>query len=344
MGNMKARLLMILLLTGMTACRAWSQATVTSMKETIDFIAGDDQRRDLNGQLCALVKVQVIDEITDVEGNVMGDIVSHGVEKWVYLAQGSRNMKIHFKNNLPLRVVFKDYEIPSLKSNRVYELVIQVPNTWNKPEDQTAVREEQQVVHETVAPTTERTDNTQQNTPAPASVRKAKPKSAVAFGIRGGLNLTSTQFEKGYDDVSMTASFHLGVVVDVPLSDTFFFTPGLYFSGKGYKYDDGKNVENGSAQYIDVPILASLHLGDAGKAQFQVGAGPYIALGVGGKIENEKKSTDVKFFDYYDGFDYGLAVSAGVLIGGHFHLGVSGQIGFGNYRNRTIGLGIGYNF
>lgn len=77
----------------------WAQqANVVSFTETIDIIAGDDQRRDLNRQLCALVKVQVVDDIIDVEGNVVGDIVNRGVEKWVYMAKGSRNMKIHLKN------------------------------------------------------------------------------------------------------------------------------------------------------------------------------------------------------------------------------------------------------
>ena len=104
------------------------KATIVSMTETTDFIAGDDQRRDFNKELCALVKIQVVDEITDVEGNVIGDIVNHGVEKWVYMAKGSKNIKIHLKNNLPLRVMFRDYKVDALKSNRVYVLVLDVEN------------------------------------------------------------------------------------------------------------------------------------------------------------------------------------------------------------------------
>ena len=108
----------------------WAQqANVVSFTETIDIIAGDDQRRDLDRQLCALVKVQVVDDITDVEGNVVGDIVNRGVEKWVYMAKGSRNMKIHLKNNLPVLVKFRDYNMASLKSNRVYVLVINAPRS-----------------------------------------------------------------------------------------------------------------------------------------------------------------------------------------------------------------------
>lgn len=101
---------------------------VLSMRSTNDFIPGDDQRKDFNRKPCALVKVQVIDDVTDVEGNVMGDVVNKGVEKWVYMASGSRNMKIHFGNNLPLKVDFKNYDIQGLKGNRIYELSIDVPN------------------------------------------------------------------------------------------------------------------------------------------------------------------------------------------------------------------------
>ena len=112
-----------------SVCGWAQQAKVVSFTETMDIIAGDDQRRDLNRQLCALVKVQVVDEITDVEGNMVGSIINHGVEKWVYMAKDSRNMKIHLKNNLPILVKFRDYKITSLKSNRVYVLVINAPRT-----------------------------------------------------------------------------------------------------------------------------------------------------------------------------------------------------------------------
>ena len=123
------RFMISLLLSSLAISYSVAQkATVVSMTETTDFIAADDQRRDLNRDFCALVKIQVVDEITDVEGNVIGDIVNHGVEKWVYLAKGSKNLKIHLKNNLPVRVMFRDYKINALNSNRVYTLVMNVEN------------------------------------------------------------------------------------------------------------------------------------------------------------------------------------------------------------------------
>lgn len=104
------------------------QVSVVSMTETRGFIPGNDQRRDFNNDLCALVKIQVVDEVTDVEGNVMGDMVNHGVEKWVYMAKGSKNMKIHLKNYLPIEVIFASYKINGLQGNRIYELVLNTQN------------------------------------------------------------------------------------------------------------------------------------------------------------------------------------------------------------------------
>ena len=107
---------------------AQQAATVKSFIQTTDHIPVGDRRNDLNGTPCALVKVQVVDDIERVEGNKIGDIINHGVEKWVYMCKGSRNMRIHFKNHLPIRVTFRDYKINGLESNRVYELVVNTPN------------------------------------------------------------------------------------------------------------------------------------------------------------------------------------------------------------------------
>jgi len=106
------------------------KVSVSSLTESKDFIPGDDQRRDFNGDLCALIKLQVVDEVTDVEGNVMGDILTKGVEKWVYMAKGSKKIKIHLKNYLPVDIDFSQYNIHSLQGNRIYVLVLS-----QKPEE-----------------------------------------------------------------------------------------------------------------------------------------------------------------------------------------------------------------
>lgn len=103
-------------------------ATVKSFTKTTDHISLAERRNDFNNNPCALIKVHVVDNIERVEGNRIGEIINKGVEKWIYMCKDSRNIKIHLKNNLPVKVLFKDYQINGLESNRVYELVIDVPN------------------------------------------------------------------------------------------------------------------------------------------------------------------------------------------------------------------------
>lgn len=170
---------------------------------------------------------------------------------------------------------------------------------------------------------------------------QGKTSQPVSFGIRAGANLAWTQFIDGYDDVSMVTSFHVGLSMDVCLSEFFYLNTALLYSGKGYKYD---KVENASAQYVDLPIMASLRFGDINNVQVQVNAGPYVAMGIGGSIKAEQKNEEKNFFDYYNGFDYGFALGGGVLFAKHFLVNIHGQIGFADYRNRTIGIGLGYNF
>lgn len=122
---------------------AQSAVIVKSFAQTTDHIPGSDRRNDLNGVPCALIKVYVVDDIERIEGNKIGDIVKRGkVEKWVYMCKGSRNIRIHFRNHLPVRVMFQDHHINGLESNRVYELLLEIPDmampAQNNPVNTTA--------------------------------------------------------------------------------------------------------------------------------------------------------------------------------------------------------------
>ena len=115
---------------------AQEAATVKSFAQTTDHIPGKDRRNDLNGAPCALIKVYVVDDIERIEGNKIGDVVKKGnVEKWVYMCKGSRNIRLHLKNHLPVRVMFQDYHINGLESNRVYELTIHIPTSENTSDE-----------------------------------------------------------------------------------------------------------------------------------------------------------------------------------------------------------------
>lgn len=87
-----------------------------------EIIPSNEQRKDLNGVTCALVKVQVVDAIDRVEGNVIGDIDSRGTEKRIYMTQGTKMFRLYPHTHLPVSIKTSDFDIERLESNRVYIL------------------------------------------------------------------------------------------------------------------------------------------------------------------------------------------------------------------------------
>ena len=89
-----------------------------------DLTARTEQRLDANKQPCALLKVQVRDQITEVQGNVVGTVIDKGGEKWIYFTDGTKQTNLLFRNYPPLSIYFPDHGILSLRGNCTYVLTI----------------------------------------------------------------------------------------------------------------------------------------------------------------------------------------------------------------------------
>ena len=128
--------LLFLLFVLQTIAALSQKLQVESFKITESDISAQTQpRKDLNDRNCALVKVQFVGAISEVEGNVVKPLVSHGNETWVYMPQGSRQLKLLTQRYLPVMVTFADYGVEKLESNRTYVLVLVKPNGQNDPVD-----------------------------------------------------------------------------------------------------------------------------------------------------------------------------------------------------------------
>lgn len=100
-----------------------------------DLSAQTQPRKDLNDKNCALVKVQFVGTISEAEGNVVMPLVKRGNETWVYMPQGSRQLKLLTQSYLPVAITFSDYGIEKLESNRTYVLPLIKPNSYSEPVD-----------------------------------------------------------------------------------------------------------------------------------------------------------------------------------------------------------------
>ncbi|MDE7413285.1 MAG: sel1 repeat family protein [Muribaculaceae bacterium] len=119
------RLIFYILLSLSVVCTA-QKLKVTSFKiQPDDLTARHQPRVDTDGQLGALLKICVLDKITKVEGTVLGDIVDNGVEKWVYVTDRTKKIRLHFENHFPLMIVFDDYNYASAQEKTVYEVLLE---------------------------------------------------------------------------------------------------------------------------------------------------------------------------------------------------------------------------
>lgn len=205
--------------------------------------------------------------------------------------------------------------------------------------------------------------------------------------IQAGINLANISVTDNgrVDEANRLTSFQVGIIGDVHLGSILYFQPGLLFTGKGSKVQKGTEGSNGyykqtfNPHYLEVPanLLVKAPLG-AGSSVF-VGAGPYLAVGVGGKTKtegqtvlgvqynNERKiefsNDDPTTLDEEEGagfgivkrFDYGVNGTAGIegksiVLSVNYGLGLaklqsgSNSSQDNNNKNRVLSFTLGFKF
>ncbi len=101
------------------------ELTVKSMTASpMDLSASQYERKDLAGQACGLVKVQLADEGAQFEGNVFGKVEYKTGEYWVYMTQGAYMLRIKHPKYVPLDVNFRDHGISGVECKVTYTLTL----------------------------------------------------------------------------------------------------------------------------------------------------------------------------------------------------------------------------
>ena len=166
------------------------------------------------------------------------------------------------------------------------------------------------------------------------------------FILKGGVNFSniSTKNNGSYNDANTLTTFNVGVLADVPLVSILSLQPGVVLSGKGSKASGSvlgvSSTTKFNPLYIEVPVNAVVKLPIGGTNNVFIGAGPYGAVGVGGKWKNNttvggidaNSDDNIKFGnnnnDDLKRFDFGLNGLAGieisrVMVGVNYGLGLS---------------------
>ena len=106
------------------ALRAQELIVKSFCEASHDLAARTQSRKDINGNYCALVKVQLVVSDVGFGGNVVGDVPFYRNEYWVYMAQGSKRVKVFSQDYLPLEVNFSEYGIDHLEGQVTYILTL----------------------------------------------------------------------------------------------------------------------------------------------------------------------------------------------------------------------------
>ncbi|WP_299584506.1 porin family protein [uncultured Sunxiuqinia sp.] len=202
---------------------------------------------------------------------------------------------------------------------------------------------------------------------------------AQTLEIKSGLNLSTMyakdQRETYSDDFELAPGFTLGVTGEFPVSESLSVESGLIFSSKGYKIDTYYPVptfsgeffpidERATLNYIDIPVMLKLTTSSK-KTQLFGALGPYVALGLSGKINREEYGIDDQGAIVYKGsvdyagemgkdgqwkrFDYGMQAGVGMIIR-KIVFRINYSYGLANIaqqenltnNNRVIGVSLGY--
>lgn len=161
----------------------------------------------------------------------------------------------------------------------------------------------------------------------------ANAQTGVKYGIKGGFN-GSTFSGTDSQGSKYKAGFAAGVFANFGINDQFSIQPEVLFSQKGARVTGyqgvGDNTFKSTLSYIDVPILARINTGDAGKGFF-FEIGPQGSLVVadrdfiqygGNKYDENTNTRDLNkvLIGYVGGIGYQITsgLSLGVRYTGDF--------------------------
>jgi hypothetical protein len=192
----------------------------------------------------------------------------------------------------------------------------------------------------------------------------------ISFGAKAGVNFASITGDD-VDDLDGRTAFHVGVVVEISVSDKFAVQPELFYSSQGATMEDsyteeGFNVrEDGTIKldYINLPIMAKYYVAEG----FSLEVGPQIGFLMNSEAEldltvsgdgvsesitiSEDLQDHVKGIDFGFNFGLGYKLENGLNFGARYNLGLSD----GNddpeffesddaFKNSVIQISVGYFF
>jgi hypothetical protein len=140
-----------------------------------------------------------------------------------------------------------------------------------------------------------------------AAVVATSSQAQATWNARAGMSVSRVSISGSLDDITSMqlpnarVGAYFGVGVEFPISKDkkWFVEPSLMFAMKGYKanptlegYEFDESVRS---NYIELPVMAGLRLPVGKEMYIVMRAGPYFAVGVGGKAKLGYKNQSLEY-------------------------------------------------
>jgi hypothetical protein len=213
---------------------------------------------------------------------------------------------------------------------------------------------------------------------ASLAVAQRTDKAKTSFAVLGGVNFQNFNGKDNNGDKlqnDMLLCYHAGVNIQLPLAPQIYFQPGLMYAAKGAKNSYGSLTGTFKLSYIELPLNV-VYKAMLGNGFFNLGFGPYVAYGIGGKATIEGSTASIKkdvvfknvvetgddlSTPYFKAFDAGGNIFIGYELAGGLFLQLDAQLGMlkinpedkrivgiftsnSVVKNTGFGISLGYRF
>jgi len=178
--------------------------------------------------------------------------------------------------------------------------------------------------------------------------------NSLKFGPVAALNVAWFRYQAGLSDADVTpvVGYQVGGMADYQIAKSIALQPAITYSSVGSKVKEKNETTSYAPAYLNIPLLIALKKDLASGAKIFANTGPYLAIGLGGKIEtNGKKSniswsSDAKENDLKRG-DFGWCLGLGFEKNDFqfsllYQLGITDISPKNDVNNRVVGIRIGY--
>lgn len=194
---------------------------------------------------------------------------------------------------------------------------------------------------------------------AVCSVLGADAQNGVDFSVKAGVG-ASGWMGSDVDGTNCRFAYRIGLGVEKPITQVWGFQSGLNFTGLGCSFENesGYDINMGISQlYLELPLMATARVNAGNGLNVIFNAGPYLSVGVGGKLKatahnsgsSYSESTDAFGKDGLNRLDMGLGFGANFEFK-QFTFGIDTRFGCihiaedAKAYNFALFLGAGYKF